>query len=187
MRRRFLSLALLAGAAALASALGPARRAEASVPMPDGLSFRGLAGGTLELDGWRGRPVLVVNTASRCGFTRQYDEMQALYDRFRDRGLVVLAVPSGDFAQELASDAAVAEFCEVNFSLDFPMAGITPVRGGDAHPFYAWLAREHRFVPSWNFNKVLIGPDGTLRGTWGAMVRPTARPIVQAVEAALRG
>jgi len=186
MRRRFLALALLAGASTLAATLVPPRRAEAAT-LPGGMAFRGLTGGTLALDDWRGRPVLVVNTASRCGFTRQLDEMQALYDRFRDRGLVVLGVPSGDFAQELATDAAVAEFCEVNFALDFPMAGITPVRGAEAHPFYAWLAREHGFVPNWNFNKVLLGPDGAVRGTWGSMVRPTARPIVQAVEAALRG
>ena len=186
MRRRVLSLGLLAGAAALL-APGGLPRAQAGPPPPDSLRFRGITGGTLDLADWRGRPVLVVNTASRCGFTRQLDEMQALHERFKDRGLVVLAVPSDDFNQELSSDAAVAEFCEVNFGTTFPMTGITPLRGAQAHPFYAWLAAEHGFVPRWNFNKVLIGPDGTLRGTWGSMVRPTSRPILQAVEAALAG
>ena len=185
MRRRAFTLAALAGAAALAAV---ARRAEAAAngaPMPSGLTFRGLTGETLALDDWRGRPVLVVNTASRCGFTRQYGEMQALYARFAERGLVVLGVPSNDFNQELRSNAEVAEFCEVNFGLTFPMAGITAVHGPQAHPFYAWLNEAHGFRPRWNFNKVLIGADGTVRGTWGSMATPTGSAIVRAVEGAL--
>jgi len=147
--------------------------------------FDSLTGGSLALDDWRGRPVLVVNTASLCGFTRQYDDMQALYDRYRDRGLVVLAVPSGDFRQEKASDAEVAAFCEVNFSLTFPMTTITPVLGAQAHPFYRWLDQTHGVRPAWNFNKVLIGGDGALVGHWGSTTRPTARAITRAVEAQL--
>lgn len=185
MRRSFLALAAFGAAAAVLSHLGP--RPASAATLPEGFAFRGLAGETLALDNWRGRPVLVVNTASRCGFTGQLDDLQALYDRFRDRGLVVLAVPSGDFNQELATDEAVAEFCEVNFALDFPMAGITPIRGPQAHPLYAWLAREHGFVPRWNFNKVLLGRNGEVRGTWGAQTRPLSRPIQRAVEEALRG
>lgn len=147
-----------------------------------GFAFASIDGGTIRLDAFAGRPVLIVNTASRCGFTAQYDDLQALYDRYRDRGLVVIAVPSNDFRQELATNAAVAEFCAVNFDLDLPMAEITPVRGPNAHPFYAWLAREHGFVPTWNFNKVLIDGSGRLVATWGSAVRPTARSITQAVE-----
>ena len=159
----------------------------ALLPAPGGAAQRGFAftsidGGTIRLDAWAGRPLLVVNTASRCGYTAQYDDLQALYDRYRDRGLVVLAVPSNDFRQELASNEAVAEFCAVNFDLDLPMAEITPVRGPGAHPFYRWLAREHGFAPTWNFNKVLIDGEGRLVGTWGSAVRPTARSITQAVE-----
>ena len=189
MHRRAFAIAALTGAAALSAALlpGRARAAPGGARLPEGIVFRGIAGETLALDDWRGRPVLVVNTASRCGFTRQLDEMQALYDRFRDRGLVVLAVPSGDFNQELASDAEVAQFCEVNFGLTFPMAGITPVLGRDAHPFYAWLADASGFTPRWNFNKVLLAPDGTVAGTWGSMVSPTGPAITRAVEAALAG
>lgn len=172
MQRR----AILAALAALAVA--PARAGAAR----QGFSFPSIDGGTIRLDAWAGRPVLVVNTASRCGYTAQYDDLQALYDRYRDRGLVVLAVPSNDFRQELATNAEVAEFCAVNFNLDLPMTEITPVRGPGAHPFYAWLAREHGFVPTWNFNKVLIDGEGRLVGTWGSAVRPTARSITQAVE-----
>jgi glutathione peroxidase len=148
--------------------------------------FGNIDGGELRLSDWQGQPVLVVNTASRCGFTHQYDGLQALYDTYRDRGLVVLAVPSDDFRQELSNEAEVKEFCEVNFGLDIPMTTITPVKGAQAHPFYASLADETGFAPAWNFNKVLIGPDGEVAGTWGSVARPTSREITGRIEALLR-
>ncbi|RXV61232.1 glutathione peroxidase [Roseovarius sp. A46] len=144
--------------------------------------FDSIDGGALRLSDWAGRPVLVVNTASRCGFTPQYDGLQALYDRYRDRGLVVLAVPSDDFRQELSSEAEVKEFCEVNFGLDIPMTTITHVRGAEAHPFYASLAAETGFAPTWNFNKVLVAPDGRVAGTWGSMTRPLSGAITRQIE-----
>ncbi|SMX43703.1 glutathione peroxidase [Maliponia aquimaris] len=151
-----------------------------------GFTFDSIDGGTLSMDDWRGQPVLVVNTASRCGFTPQYEGLQALYDRYRDQGLVVLAVPSDDFRQELSSAEAVKEFCEVNFGLDLPMTDITHVRGAQAHPFYKWVEQQTGFSPSWNFNKVLIGPDGQVIETYGSTTRPTASSITRAVEAALK-
>lgn len=144
--------------------------------------FENIDGGTLRLSDWADHPVLVVNTASRCGFTPQYDGLQTLYDRYRDRGLVVLAVPSDDFRQELGTEAEVKEFCEVNFGLDIPMTTITTVKGPDAHPFYASLARETGFAPAWNFNKILITPDGRVAGTWGSMTRPTSGQITREIE-----
>lgn len=147
--------------------------------------FDSIDGGDMRISDWQGQPVLVVNTASRCGFTHQYDGLQTLYDQYRDRGLVVLAVPSGDFRQELSSDEEVKDFCEVNFGLDIPMTTITPVRGPTAHPFYASLADEAGFAPSWNFNKVLIAPDGSVAGTWGSAERPTSQAMTRAIEALL--
>lgn len=147
--------------------------------------FDSIDGGTLALEDWQGQPVLVVNTASRCGFTRQYDELQALYDRYRAQGLVVLAVPSNDFRQELATDAEVAEFCEVNFGLDLPMTTITSVKGASAHPFFKWVARSEGFTPGWNFNKILIAPDGSVAGTFGSPVRPMSDQITGHIEAML--
>lgn len=144
--------------------------------------FEAIEGGTIDIADWKGKPVLVVNTASRCGFTPQYDELQALYDTYKDRGLMVLAVPSQDFKQELANDKAVAEFCEVNFDLTLPMTTITHVKGPDAHPFYKWVAAQAGFVPGWNFNKVLIGPDGRVHGFWGAPVKPMSDAITKQVE-----
>ncbi len=148
-------------------------------------TFTAIEGTPLPLDAWRGRPVLVVNTASLCGFTPQYTDLQALHDRYARRGLVVLAVPSDDFNQELDSNEAVAEFCQIQLGLDIPLTEITPVTGPGAHPFYRWLAEEHGARPRWNFNKALIGPEGEFLGFWGATTRPTARVITRAIEAAL--
>jgi glutathione peroxidase len=161
---------------ALCTALAAAPAAAAP-----GFTFDSIDGGPLDMDAWKGQPVLVVNTASRCGFTGQYDALQALYDKYQEAGLVVLAVPSNDFRQELSSAEAVKEFCEVNFGLTLPMTDITPVRGREAHPFYRWLRDTHGFQPSWNFNKVLIGPEGELVGTWGSTTRPLSAPITRAI------
>lgn len=158
----------------------------AAAPLPAGARdcfvFESIDGGPLPLEAWRGRPVLVANTASLCGYTPQYAELQALWDRYRDRGLVVLAVPSNDFRQELGTSAEVREFCEVTFGLTLPMTEITHVRGRNAHPFFRWLEQAHGFRPSWNFNKVLIGPDGGFVAAWGSRTRPTGPEITAAVE-----
>lgn len=147
--------------------------------------FANIDGGELTLSQWSGQPVLVVNTASRCGYTKQYGQLQDLYDRYRDAGLVVLAVPSNDFRQELADEGKIKEFCETQFGLDLPMTGITHVKGKAAHPFYHSLKTEVGFVPRWNFNKVLIGPDGTVIKTYGAKTKPLSAAITREVEALL--
>ncbi|MEM6305883.1 MAG: glutathione peroxidase [Pseudomonadota bacterium] len=161
--------------------------ASAVVAGPRDEVFANIDGGTLTLNDWPGQPVLVVNTASQCGFTYQYEGLQALYDAYKDRGLVVLAVPSDDFDQELGSAEEVKEFCEVAFGLDLPMADITSVRGAEAHPFYAAVKQQTGFEPRWNFNKVLIGAGGKVLGTFGSNVRPQSRRILQAIEPLLSG
>ena len=145
-------------------------------------TFTAIDGATYDLDDWRGRPVLVVNTASLCGFTPQFADLQALHDRYADRGLVVLAVPSDDFRQELDDDAAVAQYCRVELGVEVPLTRITPVRGADAHPFYRWLAEQHGVEPTWNFNKALIGPGGEFLGFWGSTTRPTSARITDLIE-----
>jgi glutathione peroxidase len=159
--------------------------ANAALAAGVGGRFASIDGGEIALEDWRGKPVLVVNTASRCAFTRQYDGLQALYDSYRDRGLVVLAVPSQDFRQELATSEQVAEFCALNFDLDLPMTEITSVRGGDAHPFFKEVKAATGFEPSWNFNKILIDPAGEVAGTWGSMTRPESREITDRIESYL--
>lgn len=156
--------------------------ASAGFAATSGFRFASIDGGQISLDDWRGKPVLVVNTASMCGFAPQFDDLQALHDRYGPRGLLVLAVPSDDFNQELSDAAAVKEYCAINFGLTLPMTDITHVRGPEAHPFYQWLARDHGFTPGWNFNKVLLGPDGAFIGTWGSAVKPTASAITERIE-----
>ncbi len=144
--------------------------------------FQSIDGGEIILSQWAGQPVLVVNTASRCGYTKQYDGLQTLYDTYRGRGLVVLAVPSGDFRQELKSNAEVKDFCELQFGLDLPMTEITRVKGSSAHAFYRSLKLEVGFEPRWNFNKVLIGPDGAVVKTFGARTKPNSSAITHEIE-----
>lgn len=149
--------------------------------------FSNIDGGTHVFSQWAGQPVLVVNTASECGFTGQYAGLQALHDAYKERGLVVLAVPSDDFRQELGSAEEVKAFCEVNFGLDLPMADITTVKGANAHPFYKAVKAETGFAPKWNFNKVLIGPDGAVVRTWPSAVKPMSGQVRRAIEPLLTG
>ncbi len=169
----------------LAAVVFVAATTAAAAGSGEGFSFASIDGGTIDMNAFRGHPVLVVNTASLCGFTPQYDDLQALHDTYSDRGLTVLAVPSDDFRQELSDATAIKDFCAINFDLTLPMTDITHVTGAAAHPFYKWLASDNGFTPGWNFNKVLIGPGGEVVGTWGSAVRPTSRPIVSQIEALL--
>lgn len=171
----------------LTAALASVMIAGAVSAEADGYRFASIDGGYIEMSDWSGQPVLVVNTASQCGFTGQYAGLQALYDQYRDRGLVVFAVPSDDFNQELDSAEEVKEFCEINYGLDMPMADITRVKGSEAHPFYAHLRAQSGFTPRWNFNKVLIGPDGAVVGTWGSSTKPQSSEITGAIEELLAG
>ncbi|TCO71194.1 glutathione peroxidase [Rhodovulum euryhalinum] len=156
-----------------------------SAAAAQGFSFASIDGGEIALDAFRGRPVLVVNTASQCGFTGQYEGLQALHEKYGPKGLVVLAVPSDDFNQELASAEKVKEFCDVNFGLTLPMTEITHVKGAAAHPFYRWVKAETGFVPGWNFNKVLLGPDGRVVATWGSFTKPTSPKLTGRIKALL--
>ncbi len=148
-------------------------------------TFDSIEGGPMPLAQWRGKVLLVVNTASFCGFTNQYAALQSLYERYRERGLVVIGVPSNDFRQEKESNEAVKQFCEVTFGIDFPLAAISRVTGRQAHPFYAWAAASAG-PPRWNFHKYLIDRSGKIAGSWGASTRPDSAEMVRAIEAALQ-
>ena len=142
----------------------------------------------IALADFKGKAVLVVNTASRCGLTPQYDGLQALWARYRDQGLVVLGVPSNDFgAQEPGSAEDIADFCSTRFYVDFPMTAKQPVIGASAHPFYQWVLAQagEAAAPKWNFHKYLIGRDGQLVETFGSRTAPDDQTLVAAIEAAL--
>ncbi len=168
--QRQLAFSTLFVASLLVIQPGATPMAEAADPAPS-FQFTAIDGGIYDTAKWRGKPVLVVNTASLCGYTPQYSDLQALSDLYGDKA-VVLAVPSDDFNQELASEAEVKDFCELNYNLTLPMTTIAHVAAGEVHPFYAWISDTQGFVPGWNFNKVLIGPDGTFVQAWGSNAKP---------------
>jgi glutathione peroxidase len=147
--------------------------------------FTSIDGDKLPLSQYRGRPVLVVNTASFCGYTPQYEDLEALWRKYRDRGLVVIGVPSNDFGeQEPGSATEIKQFCEGTYAVDFPLTDKQTVVGSAAHPFFRWIASElgEAGTPRWNFHKYLIAPDGSLVGAWPSRVRPTDNEITGDVE-----
>ncbi len=151
-------------------------------------TFESIDGGSLPMSGYEGKAVLVVNTASFCGYTPQYEGLQSLWSEYRDKGLVVLGVPSNDFgAQEPGTAEEIKDFCEANFDVDFPLTAKQVVKGGDAHPFYQWAAAEKgsENAPRWNFHKYLVGTDGELLAAFPSRVEPMSDELVASVEAAL--
>ena len=148
-------------------------------------AFPSIGEGTLALDAFKGRVLLVANTASFCGYTNQYAGLENLHKSMEARGLTVIGVPSRDFNQESADNATVKAFCETRFGVTFPMAGICHVRGAEAAPFYAWVHESTRWEPGWNFCKVLIGRDGRVAGTFGSGDAPQQAKLSAAIGSAL--
>lgn len=180
---------LVAAAAATIFLMGTAMTSQAAGVGPaHQFSFTSIDGAPMSMADFAGKAVLVVNTASRCGFTRQYDGLQSVWETYRDRGLVVLGVPSNDFGgQEPGTEAEIKAFCETNFSVDFPMTEKQVVSGGDAHPFYRWAAETGGAdkAPGWNFHKYLISPDGQLVASIPTRVAPTDPKAIEMIERAL--
>jgi len=147
--------------------------------------FRTIRGEALAFSSFRGKTVLVVNTASHCGFTPQYRELQGLWERFRGRGLVVLGVPSNDFGQqEPGTEQEIMRFCEVNYAVDFPLTAKQKVLGEEAHPFFRWIMQVagEGAAPRWNFHKYLVGPDGELVNVYASKVSPLDKALVAEIE-----
>ncbi|WP_367394739.1 glutathione peroxidase [Cupriavidus sp. Agwp_2] len=134
---------------------------------------------------YAGKVVLVVNTASYCGFTPQYEGLEALHAKYNARGLVVLGFPSNDFSQEPGSEKQIADFCYNTYGVKFPMLGKSHVRGSDANPMYALLARQTGTAPKWNFYKYLIGRDGKVVASYDSRTRPDDKELVAKIESLL--
>ncbi len=166
----------------------PANAAEATGSAYD-FSFKTLIGEKpLPLSEFKGKVILVVNTASHCGFTKQYDGLQKLYDSYHDKGLVILGVPSNDFgAQEPGSADEIAQFCKLNYGVTFPMASKEVVSGDEAHPFYVWARKTLGFgtAPKWNFHKYLINRQGVLIDHFNSTTSPDSDSLKSAIEKAL--
>jgi glutathione peroxidase len=149
-------------------------------------SFPAIDGGVLDLGAFKGRVLVVANTASFCGYTYQYEGLEKLHQAAAAHGVTVLGVPSRDFNQESPDNDTVKTFCETNYGVDFPLSGIAHVRGAQAAPFYAWVKAQTGWEPNWNFNKVLIGRDGRVAGTFGSGDEPQGAKLTKAIEAALQ-
>lgn len=154
-------------------------------------TFVGIDGTALIMNDFSGKAVLVVNTASQCGFTPQYKGLEALYQDYKDQGLVIIGVPSNDFGgQEPDSEHKISLFLERKFKVTFPMTQKYAVKGEDAHPFYKWAADQGQggllfSKPRWNFHKYLIAPDGTLAGSFASIVEPESKELKEAIEGVL--
>jgi glutathione peroxidase len=149
-------------------------------------TLEAIEGGPLALSAYRGRPLLVVNTASFCGYTPQYAGLQKLHEQYGPKGLLVLGVPSQDFNQESAETKKIKEFCDANFGVTFPMTTLAHVQGSRASPFYAFLAAQAGGQPPrWNFHKYLVARDGRRVTSFSTQTGPQSPALVQAIEAAL--
>ena len=138
----------------------------------------------LNFSKYRDKVILMVNTASYCGFTNQYDDLQKLWDSYKSKGLIVIGVPSNSFNQEKKNDNEVKEFCEVNFNINFPLTSITEVKGENAHKVYKWARDNHgkSAIPKWNFHKILINKEGKIEDTFTSFTKPTSKKIIDKIE-----
>ncbi len=153
-----------------------------------GFGFDTATGERINLSDYAGNAVLVVNTASQCGFTEQYGPLQTLYEQYKDRGLVVVAVPSNDFGgQEPGSNEEIVEFAKREFEVGFPITVKRSVKGADADPFYRWAADQVGQIgkPRWNFHKYLIGPNGEMVTWFSTFTKPDSEKLAQAIESVL--
>tara|TARA_B100001093_G_C26541181_1_gene890337 strand:- start:140 stop:682 length:543 start_codon:yes stop_codon:yes gene_type:complete len=146
--------------------------------------IKGVSGEEINLKEFEGNVILLVNTASYCGFTKQYEDMQKLWDKYKKDGLIVLGVPSNSFNQEKKVDSEVKKFCEVNFSINFPLTTITSVKGDDAHEIFKWAEKNFgkSAVPKWNFHKILINKEGKIEDTFGSFTKPTSNKLTEKIE-----
>ena len=143
-----------------------------------------ITGETIYFKEYNDKLVLIVNTASYCGFTKQYDELQELWDTYKSKGLIVLGVPSNSFNQEKNNNDEVKKFCEVNFNINFPLTAITNVKGKEAHELFKWAKENHgkSAIPKWNFHKILINKEGKVEDTFASFTNPMSKKIINKIE-----
>ena len=151
------------------------------------LNIENISGKIINFSDFKDKVILVVNTASYCGFTNQYEELQDLWDKYNKKGLIVLGIPSNSFNQEKKNSSEVKEFCEVNFNITFPLSTITEVKGNNAHEIFKWAKNNHgsSAVPKWNFHKILINKEGKIEDTFSSFTKPLSSKIINKIESIL--
>jgi glutathione peroxidase len=149
------------------------------------LSFRDLDGSLIKLSEFKNKVIIIVNVASNCGFTNQYEDLQNVWNKYQGNGLVVIGVPSNDFGnQEPGSNNEIKNFCDAKFGVTFPMTEKVLVKGDKAHPFYVW-ARENfgkRAIPKWNFHKIIVNKKGKISETFSSIIKPTSKKFTETLE-----
>ena len=147
-------------------------------------NIESITGEIINFNDYKNKVVLIVNTASYCGFTKQYEDLQLLWEKYNSKGLIVLGVPSNSFNQEKKNNSEVKEFCEVNFDISFPLSAITEVKGDEAHDLFKWAKNNHgkSAIPKWNFHKILINKEGKVEDTFTSFTKPTSKKIINKIE-----
>jgi len=149
------------------------------------LNIKSINGESLDLNQFKGKTVLLVNVASKCGFTKQYIELQKLYDLYKDKGLVVIGIPSNQFGgQEPGSNEEIKNFCETNFNITFPMTEKVDVKGENVNELYSWAKNNYgkSTIPKWNFHKILINKEGKIQDTYNSFIEPLSKKIIKEIE-----
>ena len=151
------------------------------------ITIESITGEIINFEDYKNKVILVVNTASFCGFTKQYDELQKLWELYKEQGFIVLGVPSNSFNQEKKNNADVKEFCEVNFNISFPLTTITEVKGENAHELFKWAKKNHgkSAVPKWNFHKILINKEGKVEDTFASFTNPMSKKLINLIKSIL--
>jgi len=148
-------------------------------------SIDSINGDKINLSKFEGKTILLVNVASKCGFTNQYTDLQNLYDLYKDRGFVIVGIPSNQFGgQEPATEDEIKNFCETNFNINFPMTAKYDVKGKNAHPIYIWAEKSfgRSAVPKWNFHKILVNKEGKIEDTFASFTNPMSKKLIKKIE-----
>ena len=146
--------------------------------------FNSIDGDLIKLSQYKGKVIVVVNVASRCGYTPQYEDLQTLWSEYKSKDLVVLGVPTNNFRQEPGNNKEIKNFCETNFGITFPMTEKINVIGNNSHPFYKWARKDYGIgaIPKWNFHKIIIGKDGKVAETFSSITKPSSKKFIKVIE-----
>jgi len=146
--------------------------------------FDGIDGNQIKLSDYKDKVIVVVNVASRCGYTPQYEDLQTLYNKYKNKDLIVIGIPTNNFKQEPGTNDQIKNFCETNFGITFPMTEKINVIGANSHPFYKWAKKDFGIgaIPKWNFHKIIVGKNGKIEDTFASFTKPTSKKFIRLIE-----